>query len=357
VDEQLLAAIVEARDGLHELGTLAPAVLKAIAGHLGSSRVRHSIETGSGASTLLFSHLSEEHKVFAMDTVSSSISAVRASHLFRAATTTFIEGPTQTTLPAHVFEDTLQAALIDGPHAFPFPALEYYYIYPHLEPGALLIVDDIQIPTIHDLFRFLKRDAMFELIEVVGSAAFFRRTSAPSFDPLGDGWWLQGYNRSPRWRYSWKGRAGNAIAPLFRSGAAAFTRAVFGRQCQVEITSPEPAAETGAEGMVIGRANIPAGTHLWLLARRKDVAGWWPQGGAAAEIRHGEWSLPVRYGEPSDAGKEFEIAAVVVDEHTHHRLAQWVEQGKRTGHHSPIAFPKTVAVSAPAKRTVRKVRH
>jgi len=62
MDEQLLAAIVEARDGLHELGTLTPAVLKAIARNLSGRRVRHSIETGSGASTLLFSHLSEEHK-------------------------------------------------------------------------------------------------------------------------------------------------------------------------------------------------------------------------------------------------------------------------------------------------------
>src|SRR4026209_2626411 len=76
VDEQLLAAIVEARDGLHELGPLTPAVLKAVARHLDGRRVRHSIETGSGASTLLFSHLSEKHKVFAMDTVRSSISAV-----------------------------------------------------------------------------------------------------------------------------------------------------------------------------------------------------------------------------------------------------------------------------------------
>jgi hypothetical protein len=125
----------------------------------------------------------------------------------------------------------------------------------------------------------------------------------------------------------------------------------------VEILSPEPAAETGAEGIVSGRANIPAGTYLWLLARRKDVAGWWPQGGMAAEIRQGDWSSPVRYGEPSDAGKEFELAAVVVDERTHRRLAQWVEQGRRTGHHPPIAFPKTVPVSAPARRTVRKVRH
>jgi len=41
---------------------------------------------------------------------------------------------------------------------------------------------------------------MFELIEVVGNTAFFRRTAAPTFDPFGDGWEGQLYNtkNSPR---------------------------------------------------------------------------------------------------------------------------------------------------------------
>ena len=36
---------------------------------------------------------------------------------------------------------------------------------------------------------------MFEKVEFVGSTAIFRRTDAPVFDPLGDGWWLQDFNR------------------------------------------------------------------------------------------------------------------------------------------------------------------
>ena len=35
---------------------------------------------------------------------------------------------------------------------------------------------------------------MWALNEVVGTTAFFQRTDAETFDPLGDGWWLQGYN-------------------------------------------------------------------------------------------------------------------------------------------------------------------
>jgi hypothetical protein len=38
---------------------------------------------------------------------------------------------------------------------------------------------------------------MFELVDIVNdNLAIFRRTGAPTFDPRGDGWWEQGYNRA-----------------------------------------------------------------------------------------------------------------------------------------------------------------
>lgn len=180
----------------HGAGTVANAVLDALVRHAGQRPIRHSMETGSGRTTLLFSHLSEHHQVFAVD-AGGSISRVRSSPLLNPGTVEFVEGPTQQTLPAHRFEHPLQLAMIDGPHGYPFPDLEYYYIYPHLETGALLIVDDIQIPTIRNLAQFLKADDMFELVEVVEQTAFFRRTAADVFHPLCDGWWLQKYNTSP----------------------------------------------------------------------------------------------------------------------------------------------------------------
>src|SRR5256885_11641572 len=70
--------------------------------------------------------------------------------------------------------------------------------------AALLILDDIHIPTVHNLFRFLRREAMFELDEVVQTTAFFTRTSAATFDRFGDGWWLQNYNARPLLRYTWR---------------------------------------------------------------------------------------------------------------------------------------------------------
>jgi len=64
------------------------------------------------------------------------MSVVQASSLLNPGAVRFVEGPTQKTLPRYTFEAKLQAVLLDGPHAYPFPDLEYFYFYPHIERGG-----------------------------------------------------------------------------------------------------------------------------------------------------------------------------------------------------------------------------
>ncbi|MEP7118989.1 MAG: class I SAM-dependent methyltransferase [Acidobacteriota bacterium] len=167
--------------------------LEALARHASARTIRRSVETGAGKSTLLLSHLSEQHTVFALD-AGQSLTRAADSFLLRKEHVRFIDGPSQHTLMSHEFTEPLQLAFIDGPHGFPFPNMEYWKLYPHLEAGALLVVDDIHIPTIRQLFDFLREDAMFTLLETVGKTAFFERTTAGMFSPVEDGWWLQNYN-------------------------------------------------------------------------------------------------------------------------------------------------------------------
>ena len=192
--EQVLNEIKKLPEEWHKAGTVPIAVLDALAKHLDNRTVLHSIETGSGKTTLLFSHISQDHTVFSVD-AGNSISVVRNSPLLNQSTVEFIEGPTQLTLPSYTFKNKLQLAFIDGPHGYPFPDMEYFRIYPQLEENSLLIIDDIQIPTIHHLFDFLKEDDMFSLIDVVENTAFFVRTNALTFATTEDGWWLQNYNK------------------------------------------------------------------------------------------------------------------------------------------------------------------
>jgi hypothetical protein len=335
---------------LHGAGTVSAAALGAIAQHAGARTIRYSAETGCGATTLLLSHLSEQHTVFALD-VGGSVSNVRRSPLLREGVVSFIEGPSQRTLPQHHFSEKLQLVLIDGPHAYPFPDLEYYFLYPHLDHGALLILDDIQIRSIHNLFEFLRRDAMFRLDEVVRSTAFFTRTDAPTFDPLGDGWRKQRYNEDTLLRYDWRSKLAG-ILPRSALRRVAGYRHRLSADCSVEILSPLPGQSVGEAGIVEGRATLSSGAYLWVLVHRKDIDGWWPQGDGALAVADGYWSVQVKYGEPVDAGFLFEIAVVVVAGTVHERWLEWVQAAKDT----PVRLPMPPAVLAEGYRTVRKGR-
>jgi hypothetical protein len=196
VIEHILQRIERLPEDWHAHGSFGPQVLRAIVAHAEGRRILHSAETGTGKSTLLLSHLSRDHTTFTVNDAGpgGSLAAVLGSDLLNRAAFHLIEGPSQRTLPRFEFREPLQFALLDGPHGYPFPELEYYFIYPHLAPDALLVIDDIHIPTIFNLYRFLKEEPMFELLECVDNTAFFRRTTMPTADPLGDSWWLQPYN-------------------------------------------------------------------------------------------------------------------------------------------------------------------
>ena len=81
--DRLLDAVITIAPALHKAGTLSAVTLKAFVRHASARLVIASAETGSGASTLLLSHISGEHTVFAMDGGTGSINAIRASSLLR----------------------------------------------------------------------------------------------------------------------------------------------------------------------------------------------------------------------------------------------------------------------------------
>ncbi len=178
----------------HSQGILMSEPLNAIARHCEGLDIQCSAETGSGLSTLLFSQLSRRHLVFTLEQDDSS-RQVRASPLLKEGICEFVLGPTQRTIPRYDFKEPLQVIFLDGPHGYPFPEIEYCFLYPHLEPGGLLILDDIHIPTIFNLFQFLREEAMFRLLDFNNCTAFFQRTDAPTFPNMEDGWWTQAYNK------------------------------------------------------------------------------------------------------------------------------------------------------------------
>jgi len=264
--DSLTARIYEYERSLsdHRSGTLDAHVLRAME-ELAPSSIEWSMETGCGKSTILLSNLSARHVVFAYDDrnhANSSVHYYANCPIFKAEATTLVAGATQLTLPRFEFSQPIDFALLDGPHGYPFPELEYYYVYPHLRTGAVLVVDDIHIPTIHRLYSFLAEDEMFELLHVERTTAFFRRTEAPTFSPLGDGWELQAYNR---------------------------------RRFPIDAAAADPERSNQAESsqeLAQTRAELAA-AHAELAGQRAELA-WWKH---AADERRLKRRLARRLGE------------------------------------------------------------
>ncbi|MFN7998006.1 MAG: hypothetical protein U0Q18_30580 [Bryobacteraceae bacterium] len=84
------------------------------------------------------------------------------------------------------------------------------------------------------------------------------------------------------------------------------------------------------------------------------MEGWWPQGGGPVPVSNGEWKVEVKYGEPDDAGRPFEIAATVVPSAIHECWLQWVERVTETGAYPPVQLPSGNALVSISYRTVKR---
>jgi hypothetical protein len=193
------AGLVTRANGFHPWDAMAPLALSAI---MKRGPFKSSAETGCGGSTVVLSHASERHIAFAIEGRVRTVTELRKHSDLRPGIVTFVEGETRDTLPRYRFETQLDLALLDGPHAYPLPQIEFSYLFPWIRQGGWLVVDDIQIPSVFELFGFLRKESSVVLEEVVVRTAFFRRVGALEHSP--DDWALQGINRHTVLRYAWR---------------------------------------------------------------------------------------------------------------------------------------------------------
>lgn len=152
----------------------------------------HSIETGIGYSTFIFAAQSAQHTVcFPNADVEKSIREYLSNTEITLDNVKFVVGKSQYTLPS--IKDTFNFALIDGDHMFPSPMIDFYYINNLLEIKGLLIIDDLQIPSVRLLYDFLIVSRKWYLIQILDGerTCVFRKLD---FDPY-EWFGLQEYNR------------------------------------------------------------------------------------------------------------------------------------------------------------------
>jgi hypothetical protein len=193
--------LVVRASGFHPWDAMAPAALSGI---LRRGPFRSSAETGCGGSTIVLSHVSQRHIAFAIEGKDRTITELGKQDGLRTGNVVFVEGETKDTLPEYPFEGQMDLVLLDGPHAYPLPQIEFAYLFPRIRLGGWIVIDDIQIPSVYELFRFLRTESSVVLEDVAVRTAFFRRTEM--VEPGPDGWGLQGMNRHTILRYSWRDR-------------------------------------------------------------------------------------------------------------------------------------------------------
>jgi predicted O-methyltransferase YrrM len=203
VDERLLALLATESSLFHldaegnavrRALTLPP--LRALADAVGESH--RTIETGCGGTTVVFAAAGARHTVVTPS--EDEVGRVRSfcsAHDISLDRVDFRIGSSDEILPA--WTEPVDVVLIDGAHRMPFPMLDWHYTARTLRVGGLLFLDDVAIPAVYDLYRFLCGEPEWRLVSVLGDKlAIFEKLSELPPGDAGD-WELQRYNLP--WRY------------------------------------------------------------------------------------------------------------------------------------------------------------
>jgi hypothetical protein len=144
------------------------------------------VETGAGASTLLFCCLQPG----ALTTIAPD-AALRDRMLAEARTRGIPTSPlrflceqSELALPRLMAEgDGFDVGLIDGCHNLPSVFVDFCYINMMLPVGGTLFVDDVQLYSVAQLYLMLRQQPEFEYVAIDGKLATFRKVVEHTFLP------------------------------------------------------------------------------------------------------------------------------------------------------------------------------
>ena len=153
-----------------------------------------TLETGCGASTVIFAAQGAHHTVLSPDAeeheqVHKYLKEIGVDDSRLVS----IVGQSDLVLPSLCTERNLDVAYIDGAHSFPYPAIDWHYMSRALKIGGRLIMDDIPIPSTAYVFRFMVSDPGWRLDAILDErAAAFTLIHEP---PAEENYILQPFNR------------------------------------------------------------------------------------------------------------------------------------------------------------------
>ena len=145
-----------------------------------------TLETGAGASTIVFTAGGAEHEAITPSQVEADrILAECARRGISTERLTFRIGSSADVLREWQPRE-LDLVLVDGAHAFPYPTLDWWYLSPHLKVGGLMLLDDAYMPPVTAVVDHLRDSQSWRLEEPVSFRTAVARKLA---DEVPDGEW------------------------------------------------------------------------------------------------------------------------------------------------------------------------
>jgi precorrin-6B methylase 2 len=115
-----------------------------------------TLETGAGASTIVFAARGAEHEVVTPDPEEERrIRRACDERGIDASRVTFHIGRSQEVLP-DLAERRLDLALVDGAHGFPYPVLDWWHLAPRLKVGGRMLLDDAYLPSVAGIVDYVR---------------------------------------------------------------------------------------------------------------------------------------------------------------------------------------------------------
>jgi len=142
-----------------------------------------TLEIGCGYSTVVFAGAGTQHIVISpLAEEHESIRKYLDLHQILSSNIQFIKGSSDSVLP-NLSLEPLDLVLIDGNHDFPFPILDYHYLFPYLKKGGLLVIDDIHLFPVQILREYLLSEvSLWKNVITIQNTSIFKK-KVPDFLP------------------------------------------------------------------------------------------------------------------------------------------------------------------------------
>jgi hypothetical protein len=150
-----------------------------------------TLETGSGISTLVFALRRTDHIAITPNaTEVAAIENYAHANQVPLDRVRFVIEPSDRYLPGCEIKD-LDLVLIDGKHAFPWPIIDWFYTADRLKKGGILILDDLQMPSVSILKDFIAEDPRWQPVRSFGKRTLAVEKAVASVHDVA--WHMQPY--------------------------------------------------------------------------------------------------------------------------------------------------------------------